>query len=568
MGGVDLARCDDGAFAITAGERALYEEGDLRAARRCFEAAHGRAEASGDRAALARAALGLGGIWVQEHRPGPRQETVRARQRRALALVGPRSPLALRLRIRMRGEDDYRAGEHAGTLRLLEEARAAGDPVALAEALSLAHHCLLGPAHAGTRLALASELTGVAARTGRRGDLLMGLMWRTVDLFKAADPQAEPSLRELRAALAAGDHLAVGFVARAAEVMLATRAGRFEEAEALAGACAQRGAEAGHVDAPGWYGEQLGAIRWFQGRAGELVPSLRELAGSPTLSPVDHAVAASLAVSAATAGDHRTAAGVLARLRGQNLPRSGSWLATLYFLAEAAYLLRDTGTAARARELLAPYAGLPAVAGPGVTCLGSVRHSLGMAALTTGDVDGAVAELRAAVRDNVALGHRPAAALSRHRLAQALALRHGLDDEAARRERSAAAEEARELGMMLPAGPGACRIEPHGRQWRVTLGGRRTLVADSVGMRHLAVLVARPGREVPAADLVEEDRAGGGERARIAVGKAVRRALARIAEADPVIGVELRAAVRTGARCAYLPGNDEIPPNRTGSREE
>jgi hypothetical protein len=43
------------------------------------------------------------------------------------------------------------------------------------------------------------------------------------------------------------------------------------------------------------------------------------------------------------------------------------------------------------------------------------------------------------------------------------------------------------------------------------------------------------------------------ERARIAVGKAIRRALDRIRLADPVLGEELRAAVQTGTRCCYRP---------------
>jgi hypothetical protein len=44
------------------------------------------------------------------------------------------------------------------------------------------------------------------------------------------------------------------------------------------------------------------------------------------------------------------------------------------------------------------------------------------------------------------------------------------------------------------------------------------------------------------------------ERARIAVGKAIRRAITRIAEADIVIGEHLRSRVRTGMRCSYWPG--------------
>jgi hypothetical protein len=45
------------------------------------------------------------------------------------------------------------------------------------------------------------------------------------------------------------------------------------------------------------------------------------------------------------------------------------------------------------------------------------------------------------------------------------------------------------------------------------------------------------------------------ERARIAVGKAIRRALERITAADAVIGEELRASVETGTRCCYRPAD-------------
>ena len=43
------------------------------------------------------------------------------------------------------------------------------------------------------------------------------------------------------------------------------------------------------------------------------------------------------------------------------------------------------------------------------------------------------------------------------------------------------------------------------------------------------------------------------ERARVAVGKAIRRALARVTEANAVIGEHLRQTVRTGVRCSYWP---------------
>ncbi|MFD0467658.1 hypothetical protein ACFQ0B_04570 [Nonomuraea thailandensis] len=76
-------------FAILAGERALSVDGDLRAARYWFDAAYQDAELSGDPELLARAALGLSGVWVHEHRTCADWERVRTRQRHALRLLDP-----------------------------------------------------------------------------------------------------------------------------------------------------------------------------------------------------------------------------------------------------------------------------------------------------------------------------------------------------------------------------------------------------------------------------------------------------------------------------------------------
>jgi hypothetical protein len=43
------------------------------------------------------------------------------------------------------------------------------------------------------------------------------------------------------------------------------------------------------------------------------------------------------------------------------------------------------------------------------------------------------------------------------------------------------------------------------------------------------------------------------ERARIAVGKTIRRALARIGQAEPLIAGHLRSHIHTGVRCSYQP---------------
>jgi hypothetical protein len=632
-------RADELESALSCGNRALQIDGDLQASRHNFERAYQRAVAVGDVPAMAEAALGLAGLWVSERRTVSGAAQLEARLQHVLPLLKADTPLALRIRSRLAAETDYRHGRHEAIMAVLDEVRAGPDPdpVVLAEALSLAHHCLLGPDDVGLRRELAADLIKVSFRTERRGDLLMGLLWRTADSFAEGDPHAERLLGELRDHLTEHDHLAIGFVITAIDVMLAIRAGRFDEAEALVASCAKKGAAAGDVDNEWWPGAQLVTIRWYQGRLTELLPMLQAQAHSPGLSSVDDSSVAALAVAAALSGDRHTAASSLAVLAGGglgHLARSSSWLVTMNGIVEAAFLLDDADIAARAYELLRPYAHLPMVGSLGITCFGSTEHALGVASLTSGHVGRSIEHLRAAVQRNLALAHWPAVLASRRRLAQAYARRRlPSDAEAARRELDLAASEVAELGLGHVAGspesgPAEMVAECSrvGRKWRLTLRNHSVLVDDSVGMAHLAVLIDNPRQEILAVDLVaglaglsgavsepgsaypvlDRDAIGeykkrlnrleaeidqqesadsvraasaraerdwltaqlasaaglGGrtrsfpdqpERARVAVGKAIRRALVRITEAHPTIGDHLSQAVRTGVRCSYWP---------------
>ncbi|MEO6083195.1 MAG: hypothetical protein ABIQ18_08815, partial [Umezawaea sp.] len=495
----------EAASMVASGEWALHVDGDLAGARCWFTKAYEHAERAGDPELVALAAVGLGGLWVHEHRTATDAAAVEAHQREALSALDPRSSLALRMRARLAAEDDYRAVRSDTILPLVREAREAGDPVALSEALSLAHHCLLGPQHADLRLALAEELLRVGSRTGRPSDVVMGLLWRTVDLFLLGDPHAERSLAELSASAAVNRNAAASFARTGMQVMVDIRAGRLDDAEKLAHECAARGRVTGDADYLGWYGAQLVAIRWYQGRVGELVEVLQGIANSPTLSATDDAFVAGLAVAAATAGDTRVARGALARLRGTGLgrlARSSSWLCSLNGAVEAAALLGDTETAAQVYPLLLPHARLPIMASLAAACFGSTHHALGVASLVLGETDRAVEHFRTAVEQNTALGHWPAAAVSRHRLAQALAARG--EPWTAEIERSAAAREAASMGMALPeADRNAVVCTRTGRRWRLELGERAAVVDDSVGVRYLATLVANPAVEIPAIELAD-----------------------------------------------------------------
>src|SRR5215204_338959 len=285
---------------------------DARA--RCWAAAE-EAEACGDVAGVARAALGLGGIWVHEHRSTLEQARVESLQRGALARLDPDDPLARRLRVRIAAEHAYLDGAVTPVLAELEHARDVGDPVLLAEALSLAHHCLLGPHHTSQRLALADELIGTSPLTDRPIDGLMGLAWRTVDLLLAGDRRSLRSLAELRARLELDRCDGLRYLADAIDVMLAIRAGDFETAEALAATSYELGLDVGDADALAWYGAQLISIRWLQGRAAELLPLVREIAVSTSIAEPAAGFVAAVVALAAAASDRPTARAALACLR-------------------------------------------------------------------------------------------------------------------------------------------------------------------------------------------------------------------------------------------------------------
>lgn len=499
--------------------------GRLTAARPLFHRAARAAEAEGDSITLARAALGLGGVWVREHRLTEEAERVAALQRRALAtLPAEAAILHTRLTTRLAAEHVYRGGPVAAVEAGVDAARRTGDARALAEALSFYHHALLTPEHARRRLSVAHELITVASVAGDGLLSLIGLCWRAVDLFLLGDPAANTALAELRLRVETVRCQSILFIVRAMEVMLAVRAGQFTQAEQLATACYELGAEVGDADALAYYGAHLAGIRMFQGREAELANLAASIAASPTLTERDRVFSSAAALFALRGGHPQQARVMLEELRRNGLhgivPTS-AWLLTMLAVVELAAALKDRENAQAAYDALAPYADLPIMASLAVVCFGSVHRPLALAALTCGKVNLAIEHCTAAVKANERLGHRPAAIQARADLALALLQRAGTSDE--RRGRTLiqeASAEAEALGMTglvvrwrealaatkkMPLGVESKFVSissaPQGG-WRVALGGHIATVPDLVGMRYLAHLVEKPNQNVSALALV------------------------------------------------------------------
>jgi len=500
--------------------------GRLAQARPLFERAAGLADSEKDSLSLARAALGLGGIWLREHRFTDETAHVSSLQRRALAALPPQAEvLRARLLARLAAEDAYRGAPIHRAEEAVEAARQTGDAHARAEALSLYHHVLTSPEHGAQRLAVADQLIVASAEAEDVLLTLIGLCWRAADLFLVGDARGAAALEELRVRAEALQCRGIVFIVRAMEVMLTIRAGRLAEAETAAAACYALGVEVGDVDALAYYGGQLAAIRVFQGREAELADLAASIAASPTLIPErerSFALAAALfSLRAGRSGAARAALDQLAREGIGALPRSSSWLTSMLAIVELASALHEAPVARAAYEALLPFAELPIMASLlAVVCFGSTHRLLGVAAATCGEYDRAVEHLTTAVSASERLGHRPAAIQAQAELGLARVARGRGDDPARGRalvEEAIAATEAIGTGALaerwrtaLTAGDRTRRsleraaLVPAAQPgyWRVSYGGQVATVADRVGLRYLAQLLVAPDRSIRALALV------------------------------------------------------------------
>ena len=502
--------------------------GRLAEARARFGRAASAADRDADPRTFAQAVLGLGGVWVSEHRSAVDRARVLGLQRAALArLPAGDSVLRCRLRTRTRlaAEAVYDGAPLDDVRSSVGQARRSGDARALAEALSLCHHAMLSRAPLPECPQVAEELIDVASETDLGVLALMGLCWRTVDLFQLADPRATRALEDLRQQADALAWRSIPYIVEVLSVMVLLRAGRLDDALARAAQAYELGTAVGDIDAFAYLGAQTVAIRWMQGREAELLDLVEEAASSPTLIQLEFAFRATAAHVAARAGlleRARTTLDALAAAGLAALPRSSTWQTGMTAIVEVAAALDDGEIARQAYELLEPLAALPTLASVGILRLGSTERPLGLAAMTYGDLDRAAGHLERAVDANRHLPNRPMTTIARADLAEVLR-RRGLADrrraaelldqaiaEAGRMSMTARAERwrtARDGLAENAAADSEGNLSRTASGWLVSLGDHRTMVGDLVGMRYLAELLTRPAEHLSALALASHGQA-------------------------------------------------------------
>jgi DNA-binding CsgD family transcriptional regulator len=414
------------ALLLALGE-AQARAGDFEAARASFQRAGAIARRllaggpSPAAALLARAALGYGGPrgtlgvvdaaligWLEE----------------ALAALGEADD-ALRARLLGRlAVEHYHASRRERRLALSHEAvataRRAGDPAALAAALTARHDALWEPEAIQERLAVATELVRLAERVEDKELALRGHEARLLDLLELGEVAATDRALVAHARLA--DELRQPAGRWRAAVFRAMRAlldGRFAEGERLAEAALALGQRAVGASAAQVHLVQLFWVRREAGRLAELEPAVVAMAERYRAT----GWLAALAWLYADLGRPDEARRALDEAAAGGLagpPAVGYWLNYAALLADVCAALGDADRAARLYPLLAPYAGRLVLSITAAACRGAVDRYLGRLAGTLGRREAATRHFEAALALNAAVGARPWLAHTQHDYARLL----------------------------------------------------------------------------------------------------------------------------------------------------
>jgi tetratricopeptide (TPR) repeat protein len=519
VGGIDRCRLllALGAAAMRAGDQALMRASFLDAAE--------LADRLGASEELAQAAVGYGGQLVHR-RAGDDSRLIPLLERGLKALPAGGTALRARLLARLAGalrDQPDPARRIALSGEAVEIARRLDDPVTLGYALQSRHAAIWGPDALEEMTDLLDASRAIALAAGDRERLAENHWARAVVLtnigadaavFRAevdagtrlADELRQPALRwfgtQWRAAIALND-------------------GRLDAAEALLAEVRETGDRTVPWDADYAFRIGIALVRREQDRLSEVAADVRRgIADFPGYRLVS---CLSAYVDAATGNEPGAAAALERILRDHAafLPKDLGWTFGMVFLAETALVLEAHDAAREIGAILRPYAGQFSTAS-GVFPGGPVDRVLGLLAADAGDLDQALADLDRAARASERTGARlwstriavdraavlirrastedPASARTLLDEAQATALSLGL---AAIQRRAEAILEG--LGPREPAGPGLgggdAVFRREGDYWLVGLR-RPVRLRHALGLAYLARLVASPGQEAHALDLL------------------------------------------------------------------
>ena len=489
---------------------ALRRAGHGEEARAALAGAAARARTMGDTELLARAAFGVHRITTLTESPRSGVIALLEEALAALGATGSTDGGAARWLLSAALARELADGPHRDLSRAVglasaavEGARAAGEAGVLAYALFALADVRWEPGTATERLSIAGELAAAAADAGEIELVLEAHLGRLAALLELGDPSFPVELgtfTQMAERAAIPRYL---YLARSRQATVASLTGPLEMADQLIDEAAAYGERIGEPDTWGVQASQLAGLAYIRHDWTRL--SKLAAARGQALMPPEFALHLR-AWLLLEEGAKAAAAALVASI--PDGPTTYRWRHTAMLTsdAELAAAAGDRDRCATRYEQLLPMADEFAVVGAAVFTTGPVALQLGLLAAALGRSDDAAAHLDDATRRCDRLGAALLAARTRTELARVRAETGG--------------------------GGGSNVFRRDGDTWTLAFGGRGVALRDAKGLRDLAVLLAAPGREVAATELI----AG--------VATAAAAGLAALG-ADPVLDDRARAAYRT-----------------------
>jgi class 3 adenylate cyclase len=419
----------------------------------------------------------------------------------------------------------YWAAPAEARLAMAEEAiamaRRLDDPATLARVLADAHIATWDPESPERSLPWAEEILELSDRAGEVELALYAHDWRIALLLETGDvAAAERAIASFDRLASEADQPRTRNYARRHRTLQALTEGRYADAETLlTEAAATADLREGSIEAMGLSGQAF-AMRWAQGRLGELEDAVRHFADRYPAMPSWRCALIAVYIDSGRVAEARREFERFASRDFADLPRDNLWLAGLVFLTEACARLQDERAAAVLERLLLPFADRNIVIPAGAS-FGPVARYLGLLAATRGAVDDARERFAAARQAAVRMSARPMIAQLCVDEARLLAATGAGESADAARLLAEAQTLASELGMAqlvaeveaLRGGAAGSAPEPPARRskaelvregdyWRVRLDDAGFMLKHGKGVHYLARLLAEPDTEIHALDLV------------------------------------------------------------------
>lgn len=501
---------------------AQARSGNLPGARETFLHAFDLARRAGLARLVGRAALGYGGRFVWA-RAGDDPHVVPMLQDALVMLSGDDDGMRVRLLARLAGAlRDSPDREHSASLskQAVDLARDFGDLATLAYALDGRIWSIWWPENPGERLEISAELRQVAAEIDDVERIVEGRIATAGALLELGS--THEARDEIGSAIRTAEELrqpSHNWLGGALSAVILLLEGKFGPIENLAKATLEGDAPTSVRDNVSAARFQLFLLRREQGRVDETEELVRASIEDFPSYPLHRPALVCLLMDVGRTSEAKAIFGEMASDDFAAFPRDSEWILGTSLAAEACWMLGDEAAAVVLYEQLIPFSGRHAI-GLAEGSIGALDRYLGLLAQLLGRIDDAEHHLEDAIAMNQRMGAPPWVAHCQHDLAGLLLSRDGPGD----RDRAVgllneALDTAEEIGMVTleekirpllgdevessPADSvteGVFRRE--GEYWSVVFDGRGVRLRDAKGMRHLARLLADPGREFHVLDLV------------------------------------------------------------------